>query len=174
MPVIITSDIPVRIEGPFSGASLTPGANTVRNTMIGEVLEYDNLQRRVEIMYGQANAHATTRATAADANQTVYEVTGATGLLLSVTVGSYTIAVGDSTVSVDVKKSTAGATAATVLSAPIVLNSSNTARVSEAGTLAVTALAAGDQLEIYVDATIGTGTLPTGLWIKIVLKEDPQ
>lgn len=168
--IVIPSDITLRVDGPISGASLIPGADTVKNSMIGEVLTYDNLQQRRDIIYAQANAHATTRPTAADANQVVYEVTGATGLLLSIKAGSCVKAVGDSTVSIDVKKN-----GTTVLTAPIVLDNANTNLVSEAGTLVATpTLAAGDVLEVYVDATVGTGTLPLGLWVKITLKEDPQ
>jgi hypothetical protein len=77
------------------------------------------------------------------------------------------IAVGGATVTVDVKKN-----GATVLSSVITLDSGNTARIMENGTLSGTTLAAGDFLEAVIVATAGGGTIPTGLLVQVIIDED--
>lgn len=97
----------------------------------------------------------------------IHECRGTAGTIRSFRAGSIAIAVGAATVTVDLKKN-----GVTVLSAVITLDTGNAARVSEAGTLSTTSLAAGDLLEVVVVATAGGGTLPTGLWCTLLVDED--
>jgi hypothetical protein len=95
---------------------------------------------------------------------------GGDGTVLGVYVGSVSKCVGAATVTVDVKVNNT-----TVLTAVVTLDSGNTDRVFEAGTLSGTpAVVAGDFLEAVVVATAGGGTLATGLSIEVVTHEDPQ
>lgn len=89
------------------------------------------------------------------------------GAVLEFLAGSIAIAVGDSTVTVDLKKG-----GSSILSAPITLDASRTARVAVAGTLTGGAvIAAADLLEVVVVATVGTGTLPTGAFWSALIKD---
>ena len=74
----------------------------------------------------------------------------------------------DSTVTVDVKKN-----GVSVLTAVITLDSANTARIAEDGTLdsGEVTLAVDDLLEIVIVATVGTGTLATGPFVDVVVEE---
>lgn len=116
-----------------------------------------------KVTWAQPNSAATTE------TRIVYECHGATGTVKAFTAGSIGVAVGDSTVTLDLKKNNSS-----VLTGVVTLDSGNVARTSEAGTLSGTpTLADGDVLEIVITATIGTGTLPTGVWVALTLDEDP-
>jgi hypothetical protein len=106
------------------------------------------------------------QATAADATIPLHVVNGATARNLLVKAGSIVKAVGDAIVTIDIKKN-----GTTVLSGVTTLNSSNTNRL--AVDLSVTTFTAveDDLFEAVIDATIGTGTLPTGLFIEFEIDE---
>jgi hypothetical protein len=84
-------------------------------------------------------------------------------------VGSIAKAIGDSTVTVDVKKN-----GTSVLSSVVTLNSSNTARIAVAATIDGTQddLVAGDWLEVVITISAGTGTLPTGVFVQVEVDQD--
>lgn len=124
-------------------------------------IEYSKLQMEHRAGFGQANSAAV------DETRAIAVIRGASGTLLSFKAGSIAAAVGNATCTVDLKKN-----GTTVLSSVITLDNANTARVSEAGTLSVTTLAAGDLLEVVVDGTVGTGTLPTGVYCEARWAED--
>lgn len=95
----------------------------------------------------------------------------AAGTVLEFTAGSLVKAVGDATCTFMLKKTTGGVTT-DLLTGVITLNSSSTNRVAQAGTLTGGVnLVAGDVLEVVIDATIGTGTLPTGVFCDCLVKE---
>lgn len=104
---------------------------------------------------------------AAAATVVLHECRGTVGRIRAIRAGSVAKAVGDSTVTVDVRKN-----GVTVLSATIQLDVANTNYVSEAGTLSVTALAVGDVLTVVMTVSAGTGTLPTGVYVTAVVDED--
>ena len=108
-----------------------------------------------------AQAHGTA---ATDERRTAHNVLGVTGSLISVRAGLLVAAAGDSTVTVDVLLN-----GTTVLSAVITLDSTTVIRTETVGTLASspTALAVGDCLEVVIDATVGTGTLPQGVYVQL-------
>jgi hypothetical protein len=91
------------------------------------------------------------------------------GTINSVKAGSIVAATGDSTVTIDVRKN-----GTTVLSGTIALDSANTARVVEAGTVdgAQDDVVADDWIEVVISVSAGTGTLPTGLFVQVEIDED--
>ena len=92
---------------------------------------------------------------------------GATAEIQSVRAGVVVAAVGDSTVTIDLYKN-----GASILSAPIVLDNTNTAYTEETGTLSSDDLVQGDCLEVVVTVSAGTGTLPQGLYVEVDVHED--
>lgn len=161
--------MPARIEENVTYAgdvtvigTLTMPDGTITNAKVnsGADVAHTKLEHQHRIPYAQPNTAATAE------TRVVYRCYGASGVVLSVHVGSIAKAVGDAVATVDVKKN-----GTTILSAPVTLNSSNTNRVAVAATLSVTTLAAGDVLEVVTTATIGTGTLPTGVFASINVSE---
>lgn len=147
----------------FVGAVSLPAA-TISNTHIATaaaIAGSKTISRRVA-KWSQPNSAATTE------TRTIHVVYGATATALQFAAGSIAKAVGDSTVTVDLKKN-----GTSILSGVITLDSANTNRVLETGTISSTALVAGDWLEIVITATVGTGTLPTGVFARLLLDEDP-
>jgi hypothetical protein len=124
-------------------------------------VEQTKLEHQHRAQFNQPNTAATSETRA------VAVIYGAEGTLLTFEAGSIAKAVGDSTVTVDLKKN-----GASVLSAVITLDNANTNRVAEAVVPTTTALADGDLLEIVTVATIGTGTLPTGVFAEVRWAED--
>jgi hypothetical protein len=71
-------------------------------------------------------------------------------------------------VTVDLKKN-----GVSILTSVITLDSGNTNRVVEAGTISGDGtLAAGDWLEVTIAISAGTGTLATGVYAELILNED--
>ena len=81
------------------------------------------------------------------------------GTILNFEAGSIAVAVGDSTVTIDLLKD-----GVTCLSAVITLDTGNTVYTPEAATITVPAFAQTDVLTVTITATVGTGTLPTGVY----------
>lgn len=88
------------------------------------------------------------------------------GSIVAVRVGVAVACIGDSTITVDVKKN-----GTTVLSAPVVLDSGNLAYTAEGGALSVTTTAADACLEVIVTVSAGTGTLGQGLSVDVIVDE---
>ena len=144
--------------------TLVPSAGCVLDAHVGAGANVDALKlRRIR------NYEAGRVGTAASETIPLGRAKGV-GTVLSVFVGSVAINAGNATVTVDIKKN-----GTTILSAVVTLDSGNTAYVFEEGTLSGTpTLAIGDFLTAVVVATIGTGTLATGLCISVSTHEDPQ
>jgi len=92
---------------------------------------------------------------------------GATATVVAFKAGSITACTGDATITVDLRKN-----GSSILAAAIVLDSSNTARVAEAASIASPSLVAGDWLEVVVTVNAGTGSLGTGLYWDLEIDED--
>lgn len=149
-------------NGTASFKTLNIPDSTVVNADVSSTADVgqEKLEHQHAKHYSQANSAAS------DETRMVHVVYGASGTILDFRAGSIAKAVGDSTCTFDLKKN-----GTTCLSAVITLDNANTNRVAEAGTLSVTTLANGDVLEVVIDATIGTGTLPTGVFCELRLKE---
>jgi len=153
------------VAGALSAAALAVPAGAVSNAAIAPAagIAATKLQHRNRPVHAQPNTAATTE------TRVVYHVRGAAATLVAFAAGSIAKAVGDSTVTVNLRKN-----GATVLTGVITLNSSSVNYVAQAGTLAATALVAGDVLDVVVTATAGTGTLPTGVFCSLTVDEDAE
>ena len=135
----------------FQGTTTLPNS-TITSDMLNE--------QKYVFKHAQPNTAATTE------TRTLAVILGTTGTAVTFKAGSIAKAVGDSTVTVDLKKN-----GSSILSAVITLDNANTNRVLEAGTISSTSLAVGDWLETVITATVGTGTLPTGVFVQLELKQ---
>lgn len=138
----------------------------ITDAMIAALAKIDQskLGHQHRIPYNQPNTAATTE------TRVLYRCYGATATVIELACGSIAIAVGAATVTFDLKKN-----GTTVLTGVLTLNSSNTARVAVLASLSGTVtLAAGDVLELVVTATASGGTLPTGIFAELTVKEDAQ
>lgn len=165
MSLVQRTEGDVHINGALTCRELGVPDGTVDNAGVAADagIEDTKLQHQHRIGFDQPNTAATSETRAK------FRCYGATGIIRAFHAGSIAAAVGDSTVTVDLRKN-----GVSVLTAVITLDNANAARVAEAGTLAITTLVAGDVLEIVTVATIGTGTLPTGVFASITLAEDAQ
>ena len=104
----------------------------------------------------------------------IVHVAKAAGQLVAVKCCLDVTNVGDSTISVDVQKSTGAGAFSSMLDAAETLSSSTAAKTAVDATIgsgAAIAYAAGDLIEIEVDATVGTGTLGQGLCVVAYVRE---
>lgn len=113
-------------------------------------------------------------ATVASASVDVFIATEVCNLA-SFKVFNSTAPTGDRSFTVDLQKSTGGGAFATILSAVITRNSSDTDRTTESATISSAALIAGDVLRVVVAYTAGTtGTLPLGVTAQIMVEQNGQ
>lgn len=151
----------VHVAGHLSSNTGTIPAASVSDASVAPSagIQASKMEHVVRPHFSQPNTTATSE------TRVVHVCRGA-GTILSFEVGSIVAALTTATVTVDLKKN-----GTTVLSAVITLDSTNTARVAEAGTLSVTNLADGDVLEVVTVATASGGTLPTGVFASVNLME---
>lgn len=142
------------ITGRCSPQYLDIPANTVIDDDVSGSADIaaEKLEHYHQKTYSQAN-------TAAADETRMLHVAMAAGEVLAFEAGSIAKAVGDATCTVDLKKN-----GSSILSAVITLDNANTNRVTEAATIASAAYVDGDVFEVVIDGTIGTGTLPTGVF----------
>lgn len=157
---VIESDVLIR--GALVAESFTNPAQSVNSDAIktGANLDADKLESRVYSSHAQPNSAATSE------TRPLF-VARKAGTIKEVAAGSIAKAVGAATVTVDVKKN-----GTTILSSVITLDSANTDRVVEVGTLSVTTFAAGDWFEVVIVATAGGGTLPTGVFLQCEMDQN--
>lgn len=103
---------------------------------------------------------------AAAAERRVVHVARSSGEVTAFEAGIVVAAVGDSTVSVDLRKN-----GTTILSAPVSISSAQAAYAEVAGTISGGSYSAGDVFEVVITVTAGTGTLPQGLYADAVFRE---
>lgn len=146
--------------------SVTLPANALGDSQItaASPLGVTKVRRRFNKGYAQVKGSAA----ADETGRVIHVAYGASGTVVAVRAGVLVAAVGDSTVTVDVKKN-----GTTILSGVITIDNGNAAYAEESGTVSVPALASGDVIEVVIDATVGTGTLPQGLYVDVVIDEDP-
>ena len=162
MGVVFNEDLTVR--GVLSASTVALPANAITSStqvQAGANLNADKLEQRFFPHWAQPNSAATTE------TRTLF-VARRAGTVNEVIAGSIAAAIGDSTVTLDVKKN-----GSTILSAVITLDSGNTARIVESGTIdGAGTFVAGDWFEVIITATVGTGTLPTGVFIQMEVDQD--
>lgn len=150
-------DQDLHVNGTLSAKTLGIPALTVTDAGVSTTADIaqGKLEHQFEFSLGQSGNAATV-------TTPIAAIYGASGTMLDIRAGSIAPATGNSTVTIDLKKN-----GTTMLSAVITLDNANTARIMEAGTLSVTSLTNADFLELVVTATVGTGTLPTGLLVNV-------
>jgi hypothetical protein len=154
------------INGVLTPKQFSPPASCITDAAIaaGAGIDASKVDHQHHPGFSQPNAAATSETRA------IFVCRGNAGSVEALKVGSIGVAVGNATVTVDLKKN-----GTSILTGVVTLNSSNTARVSVSGTLTGSnALVAGDLLEIVIVATIGTGTLPTGVYAFATVNEEAQ
>lgn len=164
-PSVIQGDMVV--EGNFFAGTMNVPAGAVDNASVasgtpGNFIDPSKLESRIGRFYAQPNTTATTETRA------IHYTVGATGSLIAFQAGSIAKAVGAATVTVDLKKN-----GASVLSALVTLDSTSTSRAAISATIATAGFVVGDEFEIVITATAGGGTLPTGVFVNLLLNEDP-
>lgn len=128
----------------------------------GNGIAATKVEQQYVLTYGQT-------ATAVTERRVIHTVYGAVSELVEVDAGAPVACIGNATVTYDVRKN-----GTTVLSALATLNSTVAAYDLAAGTISVSAAVAGDVFEIVETATVGTGTLATRPFVRLVFREDPQ
>lgn len=151
------------VTGTLKAGAFSPPDNSVGNTEFNgnDPLTAAKQQHQYQQVYSQKRGvvAATERWTAHVANDA--------GTLVNVVAGMTLANAGAATVSVDVLKN-----GVTILSAPIVLDSTNVAYVVEIGTVVPPGTyVLGDSFDVSVTATAGGGTLGQGLYVALTFQE---
>lgn len=164
MAVAASYDGDVVVRGRVIPKEITLPDNCVDDDAIaaGSNVSADKVQARVYSRWSQPNSAATAE------TRTLF-VAERAGTVTAFIAGSIAAAIGDSTVTLDLKKN-----GTSILSSTVVLNNSNTARVTEDGSLNLSLddFVAGDWFEVVITISAGTGTLPTGVFCQLELKQD--
>jgi hypothetical protein len=159
---ISTIEGALRVRGQLFADSLSLPANSVGDAEISSAdpITADKLEHQHMPGWAQPNTTAT-------AETRAIHVARGPGTIEAFQAGSIAKCVGDSTVTVDLRKN-----GTTVLSSVITLDSGNTNRVVETGTLSGSpTVVAGDVLEVVIAISAGTGTLATGVFCQAVVRE---
>lgn len=159
-----------RIEGDhkFVGSVVFEGSTTLPSSVISNTnvsasaaIDADKLQHRRVITFSQESG-----TTAANETWVAYVPYGSTWTLVEFGAGAVGLNTSTNTVAVDLKKNNT-----TMLTTPISLSASDTARVAKTATLSVTSGVTNDCLEIDIDQSSGSGDA-TGVFAYIVIDED--
>ena len=151
----------------FAGTTrLADGTVTDDAVASGAAIDAAKLDHQYRLVLSQVTGTAAT-----DETRIVHIAKGAGELVAAYGVADVAC-IGDSTITIDVKKSHSGSAFATLLNAVITLDSGDTAKTKVDGVPAGTATyAAGDVIEIVIDATAGNGTLGQGVCAVAYLRE---
>ena len=163
MATVIDGDLEVSRH--FNARTITLPASTVTDASVlaAANIAASKLEHQYQPLYAQASA-----TTAAAATVAIWRVFGETGSVVAVEAGLVSPNVGAAACTVDIKKN-----GTTILTGTIPLTSAEIARQSVAGTLnlSAAALVDGDMLEVVTTATAGGGTLGTGLFVSLKIRE---
>jgi len=164
---VITGDVVIR--GNLQPSTISQPANSIADVNVGTPaagaagVASSKLNHRYHKHWPQPNTTATTE------TRPLFITYGTSGTLVAFKAGSIAPCAGAATITIDLYKN-----GASVLSAPITLNSSNVARVATLGTITAATTAAGDWFDAVITATAGGGTLGTGLFVELVIDETPS
>ena len=104
----------------------------------------------------------------------IHTVYGATATAIAMDVMTPSPPTGTDTVTVDLQKGNPTTGFATILAAPVTLNSSTVARQPVEASITSPNLLDDDTLQIVVTATAGSGAQAQGLLVTVTLQEAPQ
>lgn len=159
----------VNIRGTLSCTTLSVPAGTIENDDVAAsaAISASKLQSCFNLQHSQ------TGTVAAVAGVYLRTCRG-TGQIVAIEAAlEETIPSGDRTVTIDLQLGNAGAAFATVLSAPIVLDSANVLRTSEVGAISSATTADNDRLRLVITIAGSTGTNPAGLNVTVTYREAP-
>ena len=159
----MTVDNDLIVPGTLYAKNMTAPPSSVTDSSVaaGANIATSKLRHKYHPSYGQANTAALSE------TRPLYVVRGATALVVKFCVGSIAAAAGNATVTVDLQKN-----GATVLTGVVTLNSSSVARLIQSASILTTAAVVGDWFDVVITATIGSGTLPTGVFCELEIDED--
>lgn len=120
-----------------------------------------------KLLHRHAVTEAQAHGSASAARRTVVRVAHGDGEVVAVRAGVSVACIGDSTITVDVKKN-----GTTILSGTIQVDSGDAAFAKVAGTITDADYVAGDVFETVVTVAAGTGTLGQGLFVDVVFDEE--
>jgi hypothetical protein len=155
----------LHVQGHFSAYSMSLPTSSVTDDKVSASADISasKLEHQHQLVLAQAHGVA-----ASDERRVIHVVKGATGTVVSFRAGVVVANIGNSTITVDLRKN-----GTTILTSVITLDSTNVIYVPEsAAGFTSTALVANDVLEVIFDATVGTGTLGQGAFADLVLRED--
>ena len=159
----VTLPLDLHIRGILSCDTLTIPAGTVLNAAVGNAaaLAIAKQLHLHNVTYGQSG-------TMVAVTIPIHCSYGATGTIKAVKAGSIALCTGNAVATADVKIN-----GTSCLTGVITLDSTNTARIAEAGTIDTAAddLIADDLVEVVVTVNAGTGALGTGLFVTVTIEE---
>jgi len=163
---------PTRHEGDhyFNGnvrpKTFTPPDGCIDDAAVATGADLDpyKLRHQHRQIYAQPGADA-----AAAESKVVHVVWGAVGSVIAFEAGSVAVCTGNATITVDLTKN-----GVSILTAAIVLDSTNDVRVVEAATIDTAGLVDGDVLEVVVTVDAGTGAPGNGVFAAVTVHEDAQ
>jgi hypothetical protein len=160
------------VNGQLSARTFVPSSGSVGGGAIKTpdfVSEFGIPGQKIQGVFREIYRNGAGKSTTSAVSETqVVHVAKAASTFIFIEAGAVTKAVGDSTVTVDLKKN-----GATILSAPISLTSAVANRATVAAVPTSGVLADGDVLEVTTVATVGTGTLPLGVFARVDILENP-
>lgn len=154
------------VTGTLTCRALGVNTATITNAMVHATADVDASKLEHQYQHVVADAYATS---ATSYRKLIHDVRGATGTLLEFRCRASQANVGDSTVTIQLKKN-----GSNILSASVSFSSADAAFALKTGTFTSTALVADDYLEVDITATVGTGTLAKGMIISLALREDAE
>jgi hypothetical protein len=158
----VTGDLSV--TGTLSTVGFNPPAGCIDNAAV----DADAAIAASKLQHQYAPNHKQLHGTAVAAKrEPIHIVVGTTGEIIDFWCALAVACVGDSTITVNLKKN-----GSNILSAATVLDSSNVAFAKEeAAGFSSVAVVAGDVLEVDVTVSAGTGTLGQGLIAQLIVQE---
>jgi hypothetical protein len=153
------------VAGTLSANAMKIPAGTITDAAVaaGASIVATKIQHQYDITYAQPNTTASTE------TRVVHKVYGATATVVEFDAGLIAACTTGATVTVDLKKN-----GTSILSSVITIDHTIAALATVAAAIASASLVTGDVLEEVITATAGGGTLGTGFFSNLVLREDPQ
>ena len=133
-----------------------------KHVAVGAAVAASKLRHQHRPVLAQESATSAT-----DETRVVHVVHGTVGKLLAIKAGCVVPCVGADTITIDLLKG-----GVSVLTSKITLSSAQSARQLVAGSIDTDTLAAGDVLEIEIDAIAAAGTMGKGPFAYVDLEED--
>jgi len=154
----------IYVAGALRAQTNTPSTSVITDGMVAAAADIaaTKLEHQFTIQYAQAST-----ANAAAESRTIHLVHGTAGTVLEFRCGLVTPPDGNRTATFDLKKD-----GVSILTAAVVLDSTNVAYTPEAGTIGTAAVADTDVLEIVVTVGGDAGTHCLGVYASVVLRED--